>query len=81
MNSIGEHCTELKKKYDKCFNQWYSEKFLKGETASHCDAFFKEYQACVMETIKKNNILEGIEQLDKEEREEKEKMESEKAKK
>jgi TRIAP1/MDM35 family protein len=32
MNSIGENCNELKTKYDACFNQWFSEKFLKGKT-------------------------------------------------
>ena len=31
MNSIGPECSELKAKYDSCFNVWFSEKFLKGK--------------------------------------------------
>jgi TRIAP1/MDM35 family protein len=31
MNSIGAECSELKAKYDSCFNVWFSEKFLKGQ--------------------------------------------------
>lgn len=48
MNSIGEACSELKKEYDACFNTWFSEKFLKGETNdSMCEPVFKVYQQCV----------------------------------
>ena len=31
MNSIGPECSDLKAKYDSCFNVWFSEKFLKGK--------------------------------------------------
>lgn len=27
--SFAPECTDLKTKYDSCFNEWYSEKFLK----------------------------------------------------
>lgn len=48
MNSIGEECTELKKKYDDCFNTWFSERFLKGDhDDSVCSSIFKVYQECV----------------------------------
>ncbi|KAI8977145.1 hypothetical protein BDF20DRAFT_873251 [Mycotypha africana] len=47
-SSIGVNCTELKKKYDNCFNKWYSEKFLKGDTTPECEELFKDYRACVM---------------------------------
>lgn len=48
MNSIGEECTELKKKYDDCFNNWFSERFLKGDhDDSVCSSIFKVYQECV----------------------------------
>lgn len=48
MNSIGEECTELKKKYDDCFNNWFSERFLKGDhDDSVCSGIFKVYQECV----------------------------------
>lgn len=52
MNSIGEECTELKKKYDDCFNSWFSERFLKGDTDdSMCAGIFKVYQDCVKVNI------------------------------
>ena len=48
MDSIGEECTELKREYDACFNQWFSEKFLKGDYKSDpCAGIFQKYQACV----------------------------------
>lgn len=51
MNSIGEECTELKKKYDDCFNSWFSERFLKGDhDDSMCAGIFKVYQECVKVT-------------------------------
>ncbi|KAM7089733.1 TP53-regulated inhibitor of apoptosis 1 isoform X2 [Mycteria americana] len=48
MNSVGEACTELKREYDQCFNRWFAEKFLKGESAGDpCGQLFKRYQLCV----------------------------------
>lgn len=47
-SSVGANCTELKQKYDNCFNKWYSEKFLKGDTTPECEELFKDYRACVM---------------------------------
>ncbi|CAO3661211.1 unnamed protein product [Rhizopus microsporus] len=47
-SSVGVNCTELKQKYDNCFNRWYSEKFLKGDTTPKCEDLFKDYKACVM---------------------------------
>ena len=47
MNSVGEECQELKQSYDACFNVWFSEKFLRGETKDECAPMFKVYQECV----------------------------------
>lgn len=48
MNSVGEACTELKREYDQCFNRWFAEKFLKGDSADDpCGQLFKRYQLCV----------------------------------
>ncbi|CAO3609442.1 unnamed protein product [Mucor hiemalis] len=55
-SSVGPECTELKKQYDNCFNKWYSEKFLKGDTSSECEDLFKDYRACVMGTLKEKGI-------------------------
>ncbi|XP_053609294.1 TP53-regulated inhibitor of apoptosis 1-like [Plodia interpunctella] len=57
MNSIGEECTELKKKYDDCFNTWFTERFLKGDhDDSMCAGIFKVYQECVKNAMKHQNI-------------------------
>ncbi|XP_026327498.1 TP53-regulated inhibitor of apoptosis 1-like [Hyposmocoma kahamanoa] len=57
MNSIGEECTELKKKYDDCFNSWFSDKFLRGNNDdSICADIFKVYQDCVKNAMKQQNI-------------------------
>ncbi|CAG9562017.1 unnamed protein product [Danaus chrysippus] len=57
MNSIGEECTELKQKYDDCFNSWFSERFLKGDhDDSMCAGIFKVYQECVKKAMKQQNI-------------------------
>ncbi|KAH8555562.1 mitochondrial distribution/morphology family 35/apoptosis [Umbelopsis sp. PMI_123] len=55
-SSIGSECTELKQKYDSCFNKWYSEKFLKGDTTPECEDLFKDYKACVMVALKEKQI-------------------------
>lgn len=48
MTSIGEKCNDLKHSYDACFNAWFSEKFLIGDTNdSACAPLFKVYQQCV----------------------------------
>lgn len=58
MNSIGENCNELKKKYDECFNSWFADKFLKGYTNdSACASLFKIYQQCVKVIISRYLIL------------------------
>jgi len=57
MNSIGPECSELKAKYDSCFNVWFSEKFLKGQDDEDmCKPLFVLYRDCVREAIKKENI-------------------------
>lgn len=47
MDSIGPECTELKQKYEACFNKWYSEKFLKGDKNDECEPLFRQYKACL----------------------------------
>ena len=57
MNSIGEDCTELKKNYDTCFNNWFSDRFLRGDTDdSLCAPLFKVYQECVKQALKVHQI-------------------------
>ncbi|XP_030357212.1 TP53-regulated inhibitor of apoptosis 1 isoform X1 [Strigops habroptila] len=70
MNSVGEACTELKREYDQCFNRWFADKFLKGDSAGDpCGQLFKRYQLCVQvmpaappKAIKEKDIpIEGLE--------------------
>lgn len=43
-----EPCRELKEEYDKCFNVWFSQKFLKGEHNDEmCAELLKVYKECV----------------------------------
>lgn len=58
MSSLSNDCAELKKRYDTCFNKWYSDKFLQGNTESNheCDDIFKLYKACVWKAIKEKKL-------------------------
>jgi len=48
MSSISPSCQALKDEYDACFNSWFSEHYLKGDTtADMCTNLFKKYQACI----------------------------------
>ena len=58
MNSLDHKCNNLKQKYDSCFNLWFSDKFLKGESN-----LFVLYRDCVREAIKKQNI--NLSEIDK----------------
>lgn len=54
MNSIVPECTNIKHDYDKCFNSWFTEKFLRqGDTKlpPSCDDLFKKYQDCIKPTL------------------------------
>ena len=57
MESIGANCQELKKQYDDCFNNWFSERYLKGDYHSDmCSPLFESYQSCVKEAIQNKGI-------------------------
>lgn len=55
-----EDCSELKQKYDACFNNWFSEKFLKGDTNdSMCAPLLKVYKDCVAVSSERLSLLTG----------------------
>ncbi|KAK0077673.1 hypothetical protein PV325_001473 [Microctonus aethiopoides] len=57
MNSISESCNDIKLQYDTCFQTWFSEKFLKGDTNdSMCAPLFKLYHNCLKKAMKDNKI-------------------------
>lgn len=55
MDSIGEECRDLKKKYDDCFNEWFGE-YLKGKTTDTCSELYKEYRQCVHKVLQAKGI-------------------------
>ncbi|XP_071489458.1 TP53-regulated inhibitor of apoptosis 1-like [Diadema setosum] len=64
MNSLNEECNDLKHEYDACFNSWFSEKFLKGDTTDSCGELFRKYQQCVKNAIKDKGIdMEEVERV------------------
>ncbi|KAL4223118.1 TP53-regulated inhibitor of apoptosis 1 [Mactra antiquata] len=56
MQSVGAECQELKNAYDKCFNDWFTNSFLKGKKGDPCQEIFKSYQSCVKKAIAEKNI-------------------------
>lgn len=49
MDKAMEKCKNVKTEYDKCFEKWYSEKFLKGDVSESCRDEFEEYRDCIVE--------------------------------
>ncbi|SMN17773.1 similar to Saccharomyces cerevisiae YKL053C-A MDM35 Mitochondrial intermembrane space protein [Maudiozyma saulgeensis] len=65
--SFAPECTELKKTYDNCFNEWYSEKFLKGKSVENeCSKEWYAYIGCVNENLKKKSIQSALDDARKE---------------
>ncbi|KAI9216168.1 mitochondrial distribution/morphology family 35/apoptosis, partial [Blastocladiella britannica] len=52
----GKNCTALKHEYDACFNKWYTEKFLSGDTKPECEDIFRRYRECVMGAVKEKGL-------------------------
>ncbi|TPX64120.1 hypothetical protein SpCBS45565_g06085 [Spizellomyces sp. 'palustris'] len=66
MTSISPDCNDLKKQYDDCFNKWYANKFLQGDTTPECEDLFKLYRACIWRAIKEKNLDQLISDAQKE---------------
>ncbi|KAJ2375273.1 Mitochondrial distribution and morphology protein 35 [Coemansia sp. RSA 2607] len=60
MESLGAECTPLKHKYDACFTNWYSKKFINGERTNDCADLFKEYQACIKKVLADRGLTKMI---------------------
>jgi len=56
MNSLSPECTPLKQEYDKCFNYWFREHYLKGDHTDICAEIFKKYQGCVKNAMKEQGM-------------------------
>ncbi|GME77237.1 unnamed protein product [Ambrosiozyma monospora] len=65
--SFAPECTPLKQKYDGCFNEWYSEKFLKGKsTTNECEDLWYEYQECVRKHMTEQKLDKMLDDARKE---------------
>ncbi|ODQ63864.1 UPF0203-domain-containing protein [Nadsonia fulvescens var. elongata DSM 6958] len=65
--SFAPQCTEKKKSYDNCFNEWYNEKFLKGvATVNECEDTWREYEECVQSALAEKGIKKMLDQAEKE---------------
>lgn len=59
----GPECTKLKKEYDECFNDWYTNGFLNAKSnTNECEDLFIDYKECVMNALKQKEILPLLEQ-------------------
>ncbi|CCF59944.1 hypothetical protein KAFR_0I01630 [Kazachstania africana CBS 2517] len=66
-SSFAPECTELKKKYDSCFNEWYTEKFLKGKSIENeCSKEWDNYIKCVDRNLVKSGIKPALDEARKE---------------
>ncbi len=64
MSSISPDCNDLKHKYDDCFNVWFSEKFLKGDTKDGCESLLTAYSDCVQKVLKEKKV--NVDEVEKE---------------
>lgn len=65
--SFAPECTELKKEYDNCFNEWYMEKFLKGNSIENeCTKQWYAYTECVNAALVKQGIKPALDEARKE---------------
>lgn len=65
--SFAPECTDLKKSYDDCFNEWYSEKFLKGKSVENqCSKQWYAYTTCIDANLVKQGIKPALDEARKE---------------
>ncbi|GAU94102.1 hypothetical protein RvY_05934 [Ramazzottius varieornatus] len=57
MDSVCEECTDAKRKYDSCFNNWFSDRYLRGKNdLDQCDTLYKDYQNCLKTYIEEKGV-------------------------
>ncbi|KAG7697954.1 hypothetical protein KL930_001616 [Ogataea haglerorum] len=65
--SFAPECTDLKQKYDACFNYWYTEKFLKGKSVyNECEDLWADYKECIDIHLQKQGIKPMLDEARKE---------------
>lgn len=59
--SFAPECTDAKTKYDDCFNKWYTEKFLKGQSIENeCTEFWDTYITCINANLATRGIKQSL---------------------
>lgn len=57
MDSFHVPCNQIKEEYQKCFSSWFSECYMKGDyDDKRCAKKFEQYQKCLREGLKQQNI-------------------------
>ena len=57
MNSIDKSCNESKWLYEKCFNAWFADHFLRNSPENDpCSQQFANYQSCLAPKLKELGI-------------------------
>ncbi|TGZ84385.1 hypothetical protein EX30DRAFT_393887 [Ascodesmis nigricans] len=66
-SSLAPECSEGKERYDTCFINWYSEKYLRGQTkpSKECEELFEVYKTCLNKALKEKGIYDMIEEARK----------------
>ncbi|KAH3899862.1 TRIAP1/MDM35 family protein SCDLUD_004161 [Saccharomycodes ludwigii] len=55
--NFATECSDLKQKYDKCFDHYYSEEFLKGKGMENdCISEWHDYMLCVNTQLVRKGI-------------------------
>ncbi|KAK2779875.1 Mitochondrial distribution and morphology protein 35 [Onygenales sp. PD_12] len=61
--SLAPECNEIKERYDTCFLNWYSEKFLRGNTSDKdCEKLFEQYKKCLSKPLQDRGIAAMVEE-------------------
>lgn len=56
-------CRRRKASYDRCYSDWYSNKFLTGEDLNRdetCDELFEKWKECILRGMAKEREKEGL---------------------
>ncbi|KAK9474560.1 MDM35-like protein [Dipodascopsis tothii] len=61
--SFAPECTDVKKAYDNCFNEWYSEKFLRGKSITNeCEETWAAYESCVKKALVDKGLVKVLDE-------------------
>lgn len=57
MDSYHEPCNKIKEEYEKCFSNWFSRCYMKGDyDDKKCAKKFEQYQLCLRRGMQEQNF-------------------------